>query len=67
MARYTIDMDDKFEKLLEGLAQDKGRTKAEIIRRAVATYSYLDKEVSPDRKVSITTKNDDVVKDIVLP
>lgn len=69
MARYTIDMDADFEKVLDSLAKDKGRTKAEIIRRAVASYSFLDQQVDPKAgtKVSITNQDDRVIKDVVLP
>ena len=69
MPRYTIDIAPDFDKLLSNIADAKGTTKADIIRRAVASYQALTKEVekTPDSKVSITTNNDAVIKDVILP
>lgn len=42
MPRYTIDFDDKFGKSLSDLLESTdATTKADVIRRAVASYSYL--------------------------
>lgn len=67
--RYTIDLDEKFDQTLSGLAAEKGTTKAEIIKRALATYSFISGQTpaDSDRKVSITTSDDKVLKDIVIP
>jgi predicted transcriptional regulator len=69
MARYTIDLSPEFVDVLDKLASSKHATKAEILRRAVASYSFLDKQVDSQTgtKVSITTKDDKVIKDVVLP
>jgi hypothetical protein len=68
MARYTIDFDDDFDKLLTELSKEKGGTKADVIRRAVSSYGYLTKETgSSNKKVSITSSEDKVLKDVVLP
>ena len=70
MPRYTIDFDNDFDKTLSDLVKDTSApTKAEVIRRAVASYSYLKKQQrkDADAKVSITDKNDKVIKEIVLP
>ena len=67
--RYTIDLDRNFDETLSALAQRKNTTKAEIIKRALATYSYISGQILPDsdRKLSITGSNDVVLKDIVIP
>lgn len=68
MTRYTIDLDDKFDQLLTQVAEDKNSTKAQAIRDAVASYSFLKKQVEDnDLRVSITDKNGKVLKDIQLP
>lgn len=70
MARYTMDVGEDFDQLLTQLAKDKSTTKSEIIRRAVASYKYLDSQVRTNgtsRKVSITNDQDEVLKDVVLP
>ncbi len=69
MGRYTIDLGEKFEELLRELSREKGVTKSEVIRRAVASYGYLVRQsiAHPGTKVSITTADDKVMKDVVLP
>ncbi len=68
MARYTIDVDEDFDKMLSNLAKEKGSTKADVIRRAVSSYSYLTNETGndPNKKVSITNPDDKVLKDVIL-
>ena len=66
--RYTFDVGEKVDKLLSELAEEEGLTKAEVIRRAVATYDYLKKETGKDKvKVSLSDHNNNVVKDVILP
>ena len=68
MARYTIDFDDNFDKTLTDLTKSTdATTKADVIRRAVASYSYLKKQENDQGKVSITDKDGKVIKDVVLP
>jgi predicted transcriptional regulator len=66
MPRLTIDVGTEFDGLLSELAKEKESTKAEIIRRAVASYAYLKKHAA-DNKVSITDADNKVLKDVVLP
>jgi hypothetical protein len=68
--RYTIDFDPSFDKTLSDLVKNTGAsTKAEVIRRAVASYSYLKKQQAEneDTKVAIVDKNNNITKEIVLP
>ncbi|WP_419804437.1 hypothetical protein [Terriglobus sp.] len=66
MARYTVEMDDKFAKTLRDLAN--GGSTAAVIQRAVATYEYLKSQVpdasSPNR-VAIAN-NEGVVQQVVI-
>ena len=39
VARFIVNMDDKFEKTLADLAN--GGSKADVIQRAVSSYQYL--------------------------
>ena len=68
-SRFTIDLDSSFNQTLAALAEEKHTTKAEIIKRALATYSYISGQAPMDsgRKVSITDGDDKVLKDIVIP
>lgn len=68
MSRYTFEFTEELDEALKHLAKKKGTTKADVLRRAVASYAYLDKEMTKtDQKVSITDGTDQVVKDVVLP
>ena len=68
MPRLTLDIDEKFNKTLIDLAN--GSTKADVIRRAIASYQYLKSEV-PDqnsgKRISITDANGKIEKDVILP
>ena len=69
MPRYTIDFDENFDKTLTELVKTSdATTKADVIRRAVATYSYLKKaqQAGKNARVAIT-EDDKVMKEIVLP
>jgi predicted transcriptional regulator len=69
MPRYTIDFDDDFDKTLTELVKTSdATTKADVIRRAVATYSYLKKEQKAHKNAKVAiTEDDKVKKEIVLP
>ena len=68
MARFTIDTDQQFDQNLNDLVNMTGGTKADVLRRALATYKYLKTEdQQPENKVSITNKDNAVVKDVILP
>ena len=68
MPRYTFEFAKEIDKTFTRLAEEKGTTKADILRRALASYAYLEKETRDEnRKVSITDSGDHVLKDVVLP
>lgn len=68
MARFTIDTDQQFDQNLTDLVNMTGGTKADVLRKALATYKYLKTEdMQSQNKVSITNKDNVIVKDVVLP
>jgi hypothetical protein len=68
MARFTIDTDLQFDQNLTDLVNMTGGTKADVLRKALATYKYLKTEdQQPQNKVSITNKDNVVLKDVILP
>ena len=68
MARFTIDTDKQFDQNLDELVKLTGGTKADVLRKALATYKYLKSEdQQPQNKVSITNKEGNIVKDVILP
>jgi predicted transcriptional regulator len=68
MPKLTVEFNDKMNDILGQLAEEKGTTKVDVLRRAVALYKYLDAEQNGDesKRVSIT-KDGKALKDIVLP
>jgi predicted transcriptional regulator len=66
MPKLTVEFNDKMNDILEQLAEEKGTTKVDVLRRAIALYKYLDGEQKDGSRVSITRDNT-IVKDIVLP
>jgi predicted transcriptional regulator len=70
MPRFTIDFDNDFDKTLSDLVKNTdATTKADVIRRAVASYSFLKKQqkANRDSKLVIADQNDKVLKEVVLP
>ncbi len=71
MTRMTLDLTEEVDELLKELAKKKGTTKAEVLRRAIGLYNYLVMQLEGNgktgTKVSITTQDDTVLKDLVLP
>jgi hypothetical protein len=68
MPRFTIDIDDQFNDTLTNLAN--GGNKADVIRKAVASYQYLKSEVpngQSEKRISITDADGNVQKDVILP
>ncbi len=68
MPQYSVNFSSDFDKALTDASKQQGTTKADIIRKAVASYVYLTRETSStDRKVSITDNQGQVLKDVMLP
>ena len=69
MARLTIEFPDEGDRILKELAKDEHTTKREVIRRALALYNYLHQEgvkMGSDKRVSITDKDNKIIKDILF-
>ncbi len=68
MPQYSVNFSSDFDKVLADTSKQQGTTKADIIRKAVASYVYLTRETTnTDRKVSITDNQGQVLKDVMLP
>ena len=66
MAKYTVDLGTEFEHQLNQIAKDKALPKAEIIRRAVATYVVINREAGQDGKVTITDRQGCILKQLAV-
>jgi hypothetical protein len=68
MARFTVDTDQQFDQNLNQLMEITGGTKADVIRRALATYKYLKTDnQTVQNKVSVTDAQGKVIKDVIIP
>ncbi len=69
MPSYELRVSDGFDILLGHLAYQRDVDIGEIIRRAVATYAWIVRELEehPGRKLSITNYDDMVLRDVYLP
>ena len=65
MAKYTIDLGPEFSAQLAEVAQQKGMTKADVIRRAVATYVVLNREAKNGYRVTLTKEGEPVQKELI--
>ena len=67
MAKLTVQFNDKQTAMLNEMANKEGTTKTEILRRALAVYRALRRETSDgEKKVSITSEDDKVLKDFIF-
>lgn len=65
--RITLEFTDEVYKKLEDLARREQISTVEVIRRALALYSYVQEETfEKQRKLSITDEKDTVLKNIVF-
>ncbi len=68
MGKYTINIDNEVDKLLEELGGNDPEQKGILIQKALASYIYLKKESRPDNlSVSITDADQNIVKNVDLP
>ena len=68
MSKLTIKFGDQMREVLEELAEDRGVSKSEVIRRALVLYKYASDETRDgDKRISITSaKEDRILKDIIV-
>ena len=65
MSKFTVDFPSQVNKVLEDLADEKGTSKVEILRRAIATYKVLSDKVDQGGSVRIIADNKET--ELVLP
>jgi predicted transcriptional regulator len=66
--RFTIEFPEEANAVLEELARKEHLSKREVIRRALAFYNYIRQQGvdGTEKKVSITDKDDHILKDILM-
>ncbi len=67
MPRITIEFPEQVDKILRELAEKGDTSKVDVIRRALALYNYVNKEVKEKNlKLTIADEEDKILKEIVL-
>ncbi len=67
MPRITIEFPEQVDKILKELAEKGDTSKVDVIRRALALYNYVNKEVKEKNlKLTIADEEDKILKEIVL-
>jgi hypothetical protein len=67
MPRLTIEFPESVDKIIKELAKKNQTTKVEVLRRALSLYYYVRNETEgSDQKLSITDKDDKIVKDLIF-
>lgn len=67
MPRITIEFSVQADKLLKDLAVQGDTSKVDVIRRALALYNYVKKEVKEKNlKLAVADEEDKVLKEIVM-
>jgi predicted transcriptional regulator len=64
---YIITLGEKTKAILGDLAEKKCISKAEVIRRAIATYLYLSREEDAGRTIGVLGQDDEILKTVVIP
>lgn len=73
MPTMTVEFNSKMDEILQEMADKKGTTKVDILRRAVALYKYLTNELHCRRvgdkvkKLVIRDRKGMILKEVVLP
>lgn len=69
MQQFLIELGDKFLALVDEIKYRRGLpTRSEVIRRAVATYAFLTRQMQEcNLKLALINDKDEIVKEIILP
>lgn len=67
MPRFTMGSNLKLDKVLTELSDTKEVPKSEIIRRAVAYYSYLEEGREAGKRITMVDEKNKTVQEILLP
>lgn len=65
MNRYTLQLSERFIKLLEETAEQEQITKAELIRRSVALYALINREMNKGNR-TLKIVDEDTGQEIIF-
>jgi predicted transcriptional regulator len=65
MAKYTLQMNDKLESLLDQLAENEGISKAQVVRRALTLLALAEEQEREGYSLALT-KDGEVAREILI-
>ena len=65
--RLTLDFDPSGYELLEELALQSGKTKAGVVRTALAVYAVAKEEEKKKNKMAVIDEGGKQIKQIIIP
>lgn len=67
MPTFTLKISPATEKVLEELASKMGKSKAEVLRTAIATLEVLQEAKNKSKKFGIAGTDDKLEKELIIP
>jgi len=64
--RFTVDLSERADSLLNAMATEQNTTKAEIVRKALGVYRFLMEEEKKGAKVEISNPKEESVRQLVI-
>lgn len=62
--RYTIDLDERYEEIFKNLANSKGCSQAELLKRAICTYKVLNDIAKDGQELCICDDDSNILANI---
>lgn len=66
IVRLNVNLNNETAEALKALADERGISVTEAVRRAISVYKYIEDEVSAGHKVQIADKVNKTVTELVL-
>lgn len=65
-SRLDIIINDKLSAIFDGLVEDEGISRAEVVRRAVFTYAVLKQQQNQNKKLELVDQDGSNRKEVIL-
>lgn len=66
LVRLNVNLNAETAEALKEIAEERGISFTEAVRRAISVYKYIDDEVQEGRKVTTSDQENKNVKELVL-
>lgn len=66
LIRLNVNLNSETAEALKEIAEERGISFTEAVRRAISVYKYIDDEVQEGRKIQIADKSNKNVRELIL-